>query len=276
MSLRVVIVGLMMVTALALGLIGFQIANPTRPTIAALAPVMPLTVTYLVAAHPVSPGTLARSDDFTLRTAPPEKVPPDAVISSDEARAGLRGALVRSYLDTGKPLLNSDLMRPRDRGFLAAVLSPGTRAVSIAVDPVSGVGGLIWPGDHVDVILTQETPQAGARPAVTSEAVLSNMRIIAVDQDMAQGAPSSGNTAGKLAATVTLQATTDQAERLAVASRLGRLSLAIRSAADDEKTEAAHAVTNADVSTVRPQLATPVGARVQVIHGDQRNEVNFR
>ena len=86
MSLRVVIIGLMMVTALALGLIGFQVANPTRPAMTALAPVVPLTVTYLVAAHPVSPGTLARSDDFTLRTAPPEKVPSDAVISSDEGR----------------------------------------------------------------------------------------------------------------------------------------------------------------------------------------------
>ena len=52
----------------------------------------------------------------------------------------------------------ADVLRPRDRGFLAAVLAPGTRAVSIAVDPVSGVGGLIWPGDRVDVILTQEIP----------------------------------------------------------------------------------------------------------------------
>jgi pilus assembly protein CpaB len=276
MSLRVVIIGLMMVTAVALGLVGYQIANPALPMSTAVAPVVPLTLTYLVAAHPVSPGTLARSDDFTLRTALPEKVPSDAVINSDDARAGLRGALVRSYLEAGAALRNGDLMRPRDRGFLAAVLAPGTRAVSIAVDPVSEVGRLIWPGDHVDVILTQETPLAGQRPTVTSEAVLSNMRIIAVDQEMAQGAPSNGDAAGKLAAIVTLQATTDQAERLAVASRLGRLSLAIRSAADDEKTEGTDAVTNADVSSVRPPVATPVGARVQVIQGDQRNEVTFR
>jgi Flp pilus assembly protein CpaB len=60
------------------------------------------------------------------------------------------------------------------------------------------------------------------------------------------------------------------------AARLGRLSLAIRSAADDEKTEGSHAVTNADVSSVRPAAAIPVGTRVQVIHGDQRNEVNFK
>lgn len=281
MSLRVIIIGLMMVTAVALGLIGYQIANPTKPAVTAVAPppvVKPVTVTYLVAAHPVSPGTLARTEDFTLRSVAPDQLPPGAIVDTDEARATLRGSLVRRYLDTGMPLLATDLMRPRERGFLAAVLAPGTRAVSIGVDPVTGVAGLIWPGDHVDVILTQELEASDQRTSrlVTSETVLTNVRVIAVDQDIAQGAPSNGNAAGRLASTVTIQATTDQAERLAVATRLGRLSLAIRAVSDDERMEGGSTVSNADVSSATAPKATPVGAHMQVIQGDQRTEVNFR
>jgi pilus assembly protein CpaB len=278
MSLRVVIMGLMMVTAVALGLIGYQIANPPRTVTTAVTPqtIKPLTLTYLVAAHPVSPGTLARTDDFSPRTVAADKLPEGAILATDEARVGLRGALVRTYLDAGAPLLTTDLMRPRDRGFLAAVLSPGTRAVSIGVDPVTGVAGLIWPGDHVDIILTQELTQPGQRPQISSQAVLSNVRVIAVDQDMSQGAPTTGNATGRLASTVTLQATTDQAEKLAVAGRLGRLSLAIRAASDDAKVDSASSVSSADVSAMPVPMATPVGTRMQLIQGDQRSEVNFR
>jgi pilus assembly protein CpaB len=281
MSLRVVVIALMMVTAIALGLIAYQIANQPRQAVTATlqAPIEPLTVSYLVAAHPVPPGTLARTDDFTLKTVPTDQVPPGAVIDSPEARAALRGSLVRHYIETGVPLAANDLMQPRERGFLAAVLVPGSRAVSIGVDPVSGVAGLIWPGDHVDVILTQEMDQPDGRTGhlVTSESVLTNVRVIAIDQDIAQGAPTGGNMAGRLTSTVTIQATTDQAERLAVATHIGHLSLAIRAAADDLPASVNGAsVSGDDLSPARSRASVVAGSHVQVIQGDQRSEVNFR
>ena len=98
---------------------------------------------------------------------------------------------------------STDVTRSRERGFLSAVLCPGTRAVSIGVDQVSGVAGLIWPGDQVDVILTQEFTPADRGRIVTSETILTDVRVIAVDQDIAQGAGS--GTAGKMAATVTFE-----------------------------------------------------------------------
>ncbi|HTB42990.1 MAG TPA: Flp pilus assembly protein CpaB [Acetobacteraceae bacterium] len=282
MSLRLVVIGLLLTTAVAFGLIAYQITHrPNGPRLVAQAPVTePLTISYLVAARAVPPGTLVRPEDFTQKTIPSAAVPPGAVVDTPEARAQLRGALIRRYVEPGMPLLQADMLRPRERGFLAAVLAPGMRAVSIGVDPVSGVAGLIWPGDRVDVILTQEFGQPGGRAArlVTSEAVLTNMQVIAVDQDIAQGTPVAGTSAGHLAGTITIQATADQAEKVAVAMQLGHLSFAVRSGDDlppggDVRTS----MTGTDVS---PELArasaAAAGTRVQVIEGGARAEVTFR
>jgi pilus assembly protein CpaB len=284
MSLRLVIIGLMFTAAIAFGLIAYQISHrpPGAPAPIAQGPVtQPLTVTYLVAARPVPAGTLTRAEDFTAKTVPSVEVPSGAVIDTPDARAALRGSLVRRYVELGAPLVQADLMRPRDRGFLAAVLAPGMRAVSIGVDPVTGVAGLIWPGDRVDVILTQELGQGAGRATrlITSETVLANVPVIAVDQDIAQGAPVTGTSAGRLAATVTIQASAEEAEKLAVATQLGHLSLAVRSVDDlrPAGSDAGVSMTGADVS---PELArasaAAVGTRVQVIQGDQRGEVTFR
>lgn len=284
MSLRLVIIGLMLTTAVVLGLVAYQISHRPAggPTLVAQTPVAgPLMVGYLVAARPVPAGTLTRADDFTAKTVPSGEVPPGAIVDTPEARATVRGALIRHYVEPGMPLLQSDLMRPRDRGFLAAVLAPGMRAVSIGVDPVSGVAGLIWPGDRVDVILTQDITQGGGRTArlVTGETVLANVPVIAVDQDIAQGTPVNGTSAGRLAGTVTLQATSDEAEKLAVAAQLGHLSLAVRSL-DDQWPGGSNVGTSVTGADVSPELArasaASIGNRVQVIEGGQRGEVTFR
>src|SRR5271165_6776758 len=227
--MRLVFVGLLLITALALGLIAYQVARPSSPTAGNIVAGPVPTVKYLVAAHPLPPGTLERDTDLVAKTVPRDQVPQGAVLDSTENRAQFTGALIQRYTDPGTPLRLEDVLRPRDRGFLAAVLTPGTRAVSIAVDPVSGVGGMIWPGDRVDVILTQELPEAATSvKRVVSETVLTDVRIVAVDQNMTEGASPTAGVTGRLASTVTVQVGETQAERLSVASRLGRLSLAIR------------------------------------------------
>ena len=99
----------------------------------------------------------------------------------------MRGALLRHYLNSGAILTAGDVLHPRERGFLAAVLAPGARAISVGVDAVTGNGGLIWPGDRVDMILTQQLDEKDApiakrfvgetelpmSPAVVSTAVTS-------------------------------------------------------------------------------------------------------
>ncbi|MFO1029193.1 MAG: Flp pilus assembly protein CpaB [Acetobacteraceae bacterium] len=276
MSIRLIIVGLILTTAIALGMIAYQVATPQRPPQVAVPQVTaPVTVSYLATARALPAGTLAREEDFIAKPTAPDKLPLNAITDSPEARAGLRGALVRRYLDPGAPITADVVLRVRDRGFLAAVLDPGTRAASIGVDEVSGVSGLIWPGDRVDVILTQEldasTP-AGRR--IVSEPVLTNARVIAVDQDIARGDGTTQQT-GKVARTVTLQLTPPQIDKLAVAQRLGRLSLSVR-ALDDGNVQrvGAQSTFSKDVTSVLGEQ--PGGTTVRVIQGDQRNEVTFR
>ena len=280
MSLRVVMIALLLLVASALGVIAYQIAVPRTtapPPKAAEAPPAPKpTVSYLAAARPLSPGTLMRTEDFAVRTVPDDQVPQDAILDSSNARIEVRGGLVRRVIATGAPLRAADVTRSRERGFLSAVLSPGTRAVSIGVDQVSGVAGLIWPGDQVDVILTQEFAPVDKGRIVTSETILTDVRVIAVDQDIAQGAASSG-TAGKLAATVTLEVSSDQAEKLAVSGRLGRLSLAVRSIADpNQPITVTGGVSGADVSDAFAKANGTAGPKIQVIEGDHRSEVRFK
>ena len=122
-------------------------------------------------------------------------------------------------------------MRPGDHGFLAAVLKPGMRAVTVGVDAITGTAGLIWPGDRVDLILTQtlDGPQLAPGQRIAAETVLQNALVIAIDQLLVQGAAPEGP-GPQNPRTVTLEVTSRDADRVQVAERIGRLSLAVRSA----------------------------------------------
>ncbi len=281
MSLRLALGSLLLLAAVGLGLVGYQLTRPPKTvTVAAEAPPLPLTVDVLVAAHSMPAGTLMKDEDFTKKAIPSTEVPNGALTDAPEIRAGLHGALLRHYLDTGNIMMAGDVLRPRDRGFLAAVLAPGARAISVGVDAISGDGGLIWPGDRVDLILTQELDQKDAPLAkrFVSETVLSDVRVVAVDQSIAQGAVANGdNATGKIARTVTLEVSPEQAERAALAERLGKVTLAIR-AVDGvmEATGRRTSVYGGDVSQALADGTTPGLPSMRVIEGKDAREVTFR
>src|SRR5262249_12516047 len=177
-TLRLSIILVMLLATAALGLIAYNMNLPkpvvqvTENTPAPPAPPpAPVTIGYFVAAHPLPAGTLGREEDFTVRSVSPDSVPSGAVIDTPQVKIGLRGSLVRTFLDTGSLVTSQNVLRPRDRGFLASVLSPGTRAISINVDAESGVSGLIWPGDYVDVVLTQVIDKTDLAHGTLSETV---------------------------------------------------------------------------------------------------------
>lgn len=243
MILRIALFALM-----ALGLGGFGTiawmgmqpppAPPAPVAQADAPPPPPARVVVLSAARPLRAGTLVRPEDFTGRDMLASEAPTDAMLDTPTARARFGGGMLRRALGQGDPFLAADVMRPGDRGFLAAVLGPGSRAVSITVDGSLAAGGLIWPGDHVDLILTQVLDQAGgpARRAM-GETVLSDLRVVAVDRHLTQGAmgdSADGAGGGGGSRVVTVEVTREGAERIAVAERLGKLSLSIRSADEDE------------------------------------------
>ena len=261
--LRISMAGIMALSAV---IILFLIYSGMHPPVAVTkVDPPPLLNTYLVAAHPLPAGTLAREEDFATKSVPVRDLPDGAMLDTPDARTGLRGSLVRAFLDTGHPITANDVLRPRDRGFLASVLQPGTRAISIAVDAVSGVSGLIWPGDHVDVVLTHEIASADPAHHALSETVVSDVRIIGIDQEIVQGAPTASTSAGKVVRTVTLQVAPNQVEKIMVAGHLGTLALAIRAAADQPSLVSSTGTFGGDVS---PALAAEgKGTTVRVLEG---------
>ena len=305
MPLRIIVAMILLVASGGLGWLAVEALNPPAVPVASEEAVRPVRV--LVAVQTLQAGVLLKDSDLRERELPADQVPENAILVGPDALAEVRGAMLRRFLDAGDALVRSDVLRPRDRGFLAAVLSPGARAVSIGVDARSGASGLISPGDIVDVILTQEF-QGGDTPVgrrVVAETVLSGIRIIAVGQQIAQGATTpvidTPGSAGRVASTVTLQVTAEQSERLAVAERLGRINLAVRSV-ETKEGDPRTAATSTDIrlnglpdaatvplrggnaiifgSDVSAALARdePAAARprMRVIQGDTRGDVVFR
>ncbi|PAY05929.1 Flp pilus assembly protein CpaB [Bradyrhizobium sp. UFLA03-84] len=257
-ALRVSIIMVLLLAATALGLIAYN-ANRKDVVVAEVAekqvaPVAPAaTVGYFVATRPLPKGTLARDEDFAVRQAVPKAVPAGAILETPDSKAGLPGSLVRKFVEAGSAITLEDILRPKDRGFLASVLAPDSRAISIKVDEETGVSGLIRPGDNVDVVLTQVFEKADPVKRAVSETVLSNVRVIAIDQEIAQGGrPVSNAVVGKTAQTVSLELKPEQVKKVAVAKQLGTLSLVVRAAAEQWDKADTGATSSCDVS---PELA---------------------
>lgn len=207
------------------------VSAPAPAPVVEAPPPPPAEASVLAAAQPLRAGTLLKPEDLVAQKIPPSDVPQGARPDTLAARSELVGAMVRRGMMPGEIIKPADVMRPGDHGFLAAVLSPGMRAVTLGVDAVSGTAGLIWPGDRVDLILTQQLDDTNLPQGrrTFAETVLTDVRVIAIDQQLVQGA-TPGGPEGQPARTVTLEVVPAEAERVAVATRLGRLSLAVRSA----------------------------------------------
>ena len=104
-----------------------------------------------------------------------------AVASIDEA---VKGTVVRAPLVAGQPITNTAIVHGDAAGFMAAMLMPGMRAVSITITADSGAGGFILPNDRVDVILTRKLD--GNPPRVEAKTILADVRVLAVDQTFKQ------------------------------------------------------------------------------------------
>jgi pilus assembly protein CpaB len=248
-ALRLSIIMVFVLATTALGLISYIMNRPTSEAQATEKASAPLT-RYLVAARPLKAGTLTRDEDFA--SGPLDSVPSGAIVDTTDDRKRLLGSLVRKSLNTGSPITSENVLSRGDRGFLASVLEPGTRAISIRVDAETGVSGLIKPGDYVDVVLTQVAANADVARRALSETLLQNVRIIAIDQEIVQGGGANNVSAAKVAQTVSLQLAPEQVKRIAVAKNLGSLSLAMRSAVELRDAADNRTISSCDVS---PEIA---------------------
>lgn len=190
----------------------------------------------LIAKEELHAGSFVRPKNLKWQTWPEDGLTEEYVVKGKRTITDFEGAVVRRAISVGQPITDSLVVHPGDRGFLAAVLTPGMRAVSVPVNATSGISGFVFPGDWVDVVLTMrvnvednETGKAGTKARHFSETLLTNVRVLAIDQK-------TENQEGQatVAKTATLEVSPKQAEKIALGLELGNLSLSLLSLAREE------------------------------------------
>lgn len=269
----------------------------------------PPTYEIIVAARDLPAGTLVKEGDLKWQTWPKEEDKTDTgfAVKGEKDIKDYMGTVVRTGMRIGEPVMPGRIVKAGEQGFMAAALAPGKRAVSIAITPTAGVAGFVFPGDHVDVIVTH---QIGTRSETegtnrrVSETMLKNVRVLALDQKMNDQVSEP-----KVAQIATLEVSPKQAETMALITELGTVSLALRSIANDpavedvatptEPTQAAAPTTpdvvldaaalaaqppsvdqitwDSDVSKVLPRPGNRSGAvqKIQIIRGKETTESIF-
>jgi pilus assembly protein CpaB len=186
----------------------------------------------LVSQRGLPVGTIITADALKFQMWPKDMVDNAYFLEGEASMDKLLGTVVRYPITAGEPITQGALVAPGDRGFLAAALGPGMRAVTIPTSAKTGVAGFIFPGDRVDIVLTQSVKGDG--PSLkAAETILRNIRVLATDQST-ESTTVDGKTKVKKFSTVTLEVTPKIAEKIAVAQTIGTLSLSLRSIADNQ------------------------------------------
>ena len=202
---------------------------------AAAAPAVPMGPKILVARKALPVGTIIDAESLAYQPWPKELVQSAYYTEgdADSDMTKLLGTVVRNPVTAGQPLTHGALVGPNDRGFLAAALGPGMRAVTVPVSTSSGVAGFVFPGDRVDLVLTQQVQGGGdGQPLKVSETIVRNVRVLATDQRI-DSKGEDGKTEVKTFSNVTIEVTPRIAEKVAVAQSMGSLTLSLRSIADN-------------------------------------------
>ena len=187
----------------------------------------------LVATKALPVGTILDAESFRFQPWPKDLVEQAYYIQGQADPAKLAGSVVRTAISAGQPMTVGSVIKPGERGFLAAALGPGMRAITVPVSAQNSVAGFVFPGDRVDLMLTQSVAGGGDGEALkVSETILRNLRVLATDQRMdALGAD--GKPVVQTYSNVTIEVTPKIAEKIAVAQTIGSLSLTLRSIADN-------------------------------------------
>jgi len=227
-NIILLLVAIMVAGATAYFARGLMTRPPQQVVVQAPAPPPPSSGAILIAAADLPAGTLLLEEHLKWQPWPENSMNPNFIKQADAKLENYVGAVVRRGINNGQPIMPSQIVKPGDRGFLAAVLKPGMRAVSVGVGDVSGISHLILPGDRIDLLLTQTVLSDGGGETASgerraAETVLENIRVLAVDTTL----DDLNNKAidGK---TITIEVTPKQAEMITVAVELGRIAFSMR------------------------------------------------
>ena len=223
-----------LIIALGAGGVAAYLASGSDNKPALVQPVAQMeTVDVLVAKSDIGLGQTVKLEDLLWQTWPASTVSNTFIRRSDrpDATTQVAGSIARAPFIAGEPIREQKLVRADGSGFMAAILPTGMRAVSTDISPETASGGFILPNDRVDVVLTRhvkDPSNAAAQDIVVSQIILSNIRVLAIDQ-----APKEKDGQNTLVGrTVTLELRPEQTATLAAARQAGTLSLALRSIAD--------------------------------------------
>jgi|SRR6185437_1277413 pilus assembly protein CpaB len=244
-------------------------------------PAQPATQ-ILVASGDLGVGDFVRPENMRWQSWPNDGVAKTYVVSGQRPMEDFIGAVVRTSLSDGEPITEDRVVRPGDRGFLAAVLQPGYRAISIPISAAAGLNGLAFPGDHVDVLLTMSvtedaTDNPNPKSHQVSETILSDVRVLAMDQKSDDKTKD-----GTIPKTATLEVTPKQAEVVALVTEMGKLSLTLRSLArdavetsDSGDSRLSYTFDSDATQLVRPPVFAGSQRKVNVIRGDAETKLTF-
>lgn len=243
-------------------------------------------IQVLVAAKDLAIGSELGEGDLKWQTWPGEKAFAGAIVRKKDEKAAeaLKGRLIQR-VSAGQPLLSSYIFKEGKANLVAATLGKGMRAVAIPVKADTMAGGFVSPGDFVDVILSyQITTNSRENPTVqalvnkaASETILQNIKVLAVDQEAAREEDKA-----KIARTVTLEVTASGAEKLALATNMGDLTLALRGIGDNTSTSENTTTTDVQVGKIMQDVARLQGSgegpggSVRVYNGATVQDVRTR
>jgi pilus assembly protein CpaB len=220
--------------------------------------VQPATIDILVAKSDIPMGSTLGGGEMEWQAWPASVATGNFIRKTDRpgAMGDLSGLIARMPFVAGEPIREAKLVNGKGSGFMAAILPSGKRAVSTTITPETGAGGFILPNDRVDVVLTKRDKEAekanGGIEVHNSEIVLSNVRVLAIDQSVEE---KNGQkvVVGK---TATLELSPAEVETLTLSQQSGALSLALRSITDASKTEAPPEKNRTGVNIVRFGVGT--------------------
>lgn len=219
----------------------------------------------LVAGKKLSPGDKIQPGDLVWQEWPSKALTPNDLTEEKTRMEDFIGSIVRFPISQGNPIVREELVKKGDKGFLAAVVAPGKRAVSIDVTASSADSGLIFPGDYVDVILSKTTSE-GNQQAGISKTILKNIKVLAFDTTIA--APdTSPKTPPRVA---TLELTPPQAEVLLAGTKEGTIALSLHSMETQE------AGTGAESVAQLPPEKHSRDKKIILMRGHEKSELQFQ
>lgn len=198
------------------------------------------TVNVLVAKNNLPQGTILKAEQMQWQAWPDETLNPNYYREKSDKISDLVGRVLRHAVVAGTPITNNHTVAMGEQGYVAAILRPGMRAVTIPVSRTTGLSGLVFPGDRVDILLTHGINLAGTSGGTleglqssnerqVSETIIENVRVLAVDMNT-----NDQSAKPELGKAVTLELPPKLTEVLTLAQKLGNLSLSLRSLAQDE------------------------------------------